>query len=165
MTNAIFVLLGSNEGDPFANLITARECIRKDGAAIVRSSSLYKTAAWGMKEQPDFINQVLEISSTHPPHALLERLLLIEQRMGRVRRHKWGPRLIDIDLLLYRQEIVNSATLVIPHPGIIHRRFTLAPLAEIAPDLVHPVLKKTISELLDACADNSPVTRMSAYPE
>ena len=157
MTNEIFLLLGSNEGDSFANLSIARENIEKFAGTIVRSSALYRTAAWGMTEQPDFVNQVLEISSPHSPEKLLEKLLSIENRMGRVRSQKWGPRRIDIDILFYGRELRNSPTLVLPHPGIPDRRFTLIPLADVAPDLLHPVLNQTVAQLLAACTDPSSV--------
>ena len=160
MSHGIFLLLGSNEGDPVVNLKTAREHIGKNVGKVVACSSLYRSAAWGMKDQPDFLNQVVEVKSAHSPEALLEKILQIEQQMGRVRREKWGPRLIDIDLLFHGDKIVTTATLVLPHPGIPERKFTLEPLAEIAPEFLHPVSKKTVRDLLRDCRDTLAVERL-----
>lgn len=160
MANGIFLLLGSNEGNPLVNLKTAREHIGKNAGKVVACSSLYRSAAWGMEDQADFLNQVVEVKSPYSPEALLEKILHIEQQMGRVRREKWGPRLIDIDLLFHGDKIVTSRTLVLPHPGIPERKFTLEPLAEIAPGFVHPVLKKTVGDLLRDCRDTLAVERL-----
>ena len=154
MTNSpIFLLLGSNEGDSAQNLGVAREKIEFRTGAIIKQSSLYRSAAWGIEAQPDFLNQVLEIATELSPEALLEEILAIELEMGRVRRQKWGPRFIDIDLLFYGVEVRNTPSLVLPHPRIPERRFTLLPLSEIAPEFVHPVLNKTMSRLLEECRD------------
>ena len=113
-----------------------------------------------MEDQPDFCNQVLEITSQHPPELLLEKLLEMEQRMGRVRVRKWGPRVIDIDILFYGQEVRNGPSLQLPHPGIPLRKFTLLPLAEIAGDFIHPVSHKKISALLAECPDTLRVEKL-----
>lgn len=155
MDGGIFLLLGSNMGDRFHHLDEAR----KRMGGIVATSSIYVTAAWGNEKQPDFYNQVIEIDTSLTPAALLEKALSVEIELGRIRSEKWGPRVIDIDILLYKDEIIEQPNLVIPHPGIQNRRFTLVPLLELT-NKVHPVLKKTISELLDECKDPLPVTRL-----
>lgn len=160
MNSGIFLLLGSNEGDRLRNLEEASRRISLDAGEVVARSSVYRTAAWGMEDQPDFYNQVVAIRSPHSPEELLWRLLAIERAMGRVRRERWGPRLIDIDLLFYGNEVIDTSFLRVPHPGIPDRKFTLLPLAEIAPDLVHPVLHKTIAELLRECEDRLGVERL-----
>jgi len=158
----VFLLLGSNQGNSVGNLAIAREMIGQQAGKILMVSSLYKSAAWGKSEQPDFYNQVLEITSALPPETLLEKLLDIELQMGRIRIEKWGPRLIDIDLLFYGDEIRNTVALHLPHPGIPERKFTLLPLTEIAPGFVHPVIKKTITTLLAECHDPLMVEKLSS---
>ena len=157
MNDGIFLLLGSNQGDSLHHLAEAARRVGENTGEIVARSSVYRTAAWGVADQPDFHNQVLEIRSGYSPSRLLEKLLAIEGAMGRVRGKKWGPRIIDLDILLYGQQVVNTDTLRIPHPGIPERRFTLVPLAEIAPHLLHPLLHKTIATLLRECTDSLPV--------
>lgn len=153
-------MLGSNEGHPTENLRVARQKIETQVGAITQQSSLYRTAAWGVEQQPDFLNQVLEIATALSPEALLEKILAIELEMGRVRTQKWGARLIDIDLLFYGQEVRHTASLLLPHTGIPERRFTLVPLTEIAPEFMHPVLNKTVRKLLEECTDPLEVTRV-----
>jgi len=162
MNNDIFLLLGSNQGKPVDHLAAAAEKIEEDAGKILARSSVYKTAAWGIREQPDFYNQVLQITSNYSPEVLLEKLLGIEQAIGRVRLQKWGPRIIDIDLLFYGQEVRNTTSLQLPHPGIPQRKFTLLPLAEITPDLRHPVSKKSIATLLAECTDTLSVEKISS---
>lgn len=164
MNRGIFLLLGSNEGHPLTNLARAEAEIEKNAGPVVSRSSVYKSAAWGFLEQADFYNQVLEIQSEYSPETLLQKLLTIEREMGRRRAQKWGPRLIDIDVLFYGQEVRDTSFLRIPHPGIPQRKFTLVPLAEIAPALIHPLSKKTITELLTECHDPLRVAKVVPTP-
>jgi 2-amino-4-hydroxy-6-hydroxymethyldihydropteridine diphosphokinase len=161
MEYGIFLLLGSNQGNADRNLAIAREHIAQGVGAITSRSSIYRSAAWGMEHQPDFLNQVLEVNTLYCPEDLLEKILAIEQSMGRIRTEKWGPRLIDIDLLFYNKQVISTTRLHLPHPGIPHRRFTLEPLAEIAPEFIHPVLKKSVATLLKECTDNLHVQKLS----
>jgi 2-amino-4-hydroxy-6-hydroxymethyldihydropteridine diphosphokinase len=131
----------------------AKHLMEKRAIRIIQESALYQTEAWGVEEQPFFYNQVLEVATSLSPLALLEVVLEIEAEMGRKRIQKWGTRLIDIDLLFYGQQIINSEKLILPHPFISERNFVLAPMAEIAPEFVHPVLGKNISMLLKESKD------------
>jgi len=123
-------------------------------------SAIYETAAWGLSNQPSFYNQALSIQTNLEPKALMEQLLAIETNMGRIRSIKLGPRLIDLDILLIDQLILNTETLILPHPLMEQRRFALLPLAEIAPNLMHPILQKTIQELLMHCSDQLDVQKL-----
>lgn len=149
----IYLLLGTNLGDRMANLQRAKELMMTKMITVMRESSVYETAAWGIEDQPSFLNQVVEIDFNRTPTRLLELLLEIEQQMGRIREEKWGSRLIDIDILYFKDQIIDSNELKIPHPEIQNRRFTLLPLVELAPDLQHPSLKNTQEELLSQTPD------------
>jgi 2-amino-4-hydroxy-6-hydroxymethyldihydropteridine diphosphokinase len=157
--NKAYLLTGGNMGDRQENLATAYECIGEQCGEIISASSLYETAAWGKNDQPSFLNQVLEIQTVLTTRQLLKKILSVEKQIGRVRKEKYGPRIIDIDILLFNDEIHNYPSLKIPHPELQNRRFALVPLAEIAPETIHPVLKKTIVELLAICPDTLEVSR------
>ncbi|MFD1142119.1 2-amino-4-hydroxy-6-hydroxymethyldihydropteridine diphosphokinase [Larkinella insperata] len=158
-TYTVFLLLGANLGDRVATLQQAQEQIRVDVGPVLQQSSLYETAAWGVTDQPAFLNQVLKVLSVFPPEEILEKTQAIENRLGRVRREKWGSRVIDIDLLYVDDRVQQRDTLTIPHPFLHERRFTLVPLAEIAPDFVHPVFQKTNEQLLAECQDTGEVKK------
>lgn len=160
MKNYAFLLLGTNLGDRVSNLKSAQINIEAIIGVITKSSSLYSTAPWGIANQPDFYNQVVELTTQLNPLEVLRAALSIEEKMGRIRKSKWGPRLIDIDLLFYNDKIINSAELTLPHPGIPNRNFTLQPLVEIAPDYIHPLLNKSLTILLNECEDQSTVERI-----
>ena len=151
--NTAYLLVGGNIGEREQNLARARQWIEADCGAIIRASSIYETAAWGNTAQAAFLNQVLEIHTPLNAKQLIRHVLKVEKKMGRIREEKYGPRLIDIDILLFNDEIHKTDFLTIPHPKMQNRRFVLEPLAEIAPGVTHPVLKKTITELLNDCPD------------
>jgi 2-amino-4-hydroxy-6-hydroxymethyldihydropteridine diphosphokinase len=158
--NRVFLLLGSNLGNAELYVKDAIEEIHLQAGSVVQSSSKYSTQAWGKTEQPDFINQVIEIVTNLNPNDLLRCVLDIETKLGRTREEKWGARIIDIDILFINNEIIDTPQLQVPHPQIGNRRFTLIPLAEFVPDLIHPVYKKTIRQLLDECPDKLEVRKM-----
>jgi len=144
---SVFLLLGSNLGNRRLFLQQAVEQIEKEVAPVRVASAVYETQAWGKTDMPDYLNQVLELQTSMPARAILDKVLSIETRMGREREEKWGSRIIDIDILFYGDEVIDEPGLIIPHPQLHNRRFTLVPLAELAPNFVHPVMKRSIVEL------------------
>lgn len=159
--NIAYLLIGGNQGDRSAYL---RETTRQIGtldARIVRQSSIYETAAWGKTDQPAFLNQALILETSRDAPTLLRQLLAIEAQMGRVRIERYGARTIDIDMLFFNEDIIQLPELTIPHPEVARRRFALTPMDEIAPGYVHPVLRKTIHELLDQCPDKLEVKKLT----
>lgn len=159
--NTAYLLTGGNLGEREKNLATAKEYIHLQCGKIISASALYETAAWGKTDQPAFLNQALEIQTSLNARQLMRRILKIEKLMGRERKEKYGPRVIDIDMLLFNNEIHNYPLLKLPHPEMQNRRFALLPLAEIASDIIHPVLNKPIKKLLEECADGLPVKKYS----
>ncbi|WP_461041068.1 2-amino-4-hydroxy-6-hydroxymethyldihydropteridine diphosphokinase [Spirosoma harenae] len=154
----LIILLGANLGDRLQTLNRAIRLIDERVGLVVQQSNLYETAPWGVIDQPSFLNQVLVVETNLEPLEVLRQTQQTEEDLGRVRLEKWGARLIDIDILYYDQLILQTDKLTIPHPFLHLRRFTLVPLAEVAPDFVHPTLQKTSLELLADCEDKSEVT-------
>lgn len=153
MRKEVYLLLGSNLDDREKNLLLAIKRINEQAGTVLAVSSLYETQPWGEPDQAEFLNQVIEIETNHTPEQLLDKLLFIENELGRQRGSRWGPRTIDIDILFYGREIISKKNLVIPHPGITDRRFNLVPLSEIAPNFVHPRFNKKCKQLLEECTD------------
>ena len=143
-----YVALGSNLGDKEANLRRALELLIERGVEIVKTSTFISTEPYGVTDQPTFLNGVCEVRTSLEPLALLHTLLEIEQEMGRVRLRHWGERNIDLDLLLYEDVVMDTPELKLPHPDMQNRDFVLLPLDEIAPEIIHPTLQKTISKLV-----------------
>jgi 2-amino-4-hydroxy-6-hydroxymethyldihydropteridine diphosphokinase len=150
--------LGSNLGDRLGNLRRAIDKIEEsDKIEVEETSPVYETEPVGGQDQGWFLNLVLRIQTSLEPLALLERLLSVEDKMGRTREKEWGPRKIDLDLLFYDDRMVESERLTIPHPRMHERKFVLVPLAQIDPELLHPRLQKSVEELLMLCRDKSEV--------
>jgi 2-amino-4-hydroxy-6-hydroxymethyldihydropteridine diphosphokinase len=159
--NKVYLLTGGNVGNRQQYLQESADLIEAACGTITARSSVYETAAWGKTDQAAFLNQALELATALPADKLMETLLAIEQMAGRKRAEKYGPRTIDIDILLYNQEIMQTPFLTIPHPQMANRRFVLQPLSEIAAGCIHPVLKKSITQLLQICPDPLPVKKFS----
>lgn len=147
----VFLSLGSNIGDKNRNILEAINLINLlPNTKTVKTSSFIETEPYGFKEQDNFINACLEIKTLFSPQELLKNILEIEKKMGRIRKIKWGPRLIDIDILLFDKIVSEDDNLAIPHPYMCDRRFVLEPLNEIAPNIIHPIKNKTVCSLLNS---------------
>jgi 2-amino-4-hydroxy-6-hydroxymethyldihydropteridine diphosphokinase len=157
--NKAILLIGGNLGDRTGHLQQAVEQIDKQIGKVEKISALYETAAWGHVEQPDYLNQALLVSTEMDARTLLETVLAIEHNIGRIRRQKWGARVIDIDIIFYNDAIINQPDLKVPHPQMQFRQFVLVPLGEILPDWQHPVLHQSVSTLLENCTDELPAVK------
>ncbi len=158
----IYLGLGTNLGDRIANLRAALDALAPD-VRVLSHSHVYETPAWGYEDQPAFLNMALKGETRLPPTALLARLKALETDLGRQPGFRWGPRLIDIDILFYEDLVLDSLELVIPHPRMQERAFVLVPLADIASDLLHPALGRTVQQLL-ADVNASAIQRFAQEP-
>jgi len=158
--NNVFLLLGSNLGDRRLLLQTAVTKIAERVGPVSEQSALYETQSWGKTGEPDYLNQVVFLKTQLSANKVLNEILEIETSMGRIRDEKWGSRLIDIDILFYNNEVIKQNDLEVPHPNLHNRRFTLEPLVEIAPELVHPLLNKTMLELKKDLTDDLLVKKL-----
>ena len=158
MFEKAYLLLGSNRGNRSEMLAKARELIDEQIGNIIKSSSVYETAPWGFDDKVSFLNQVIYIETLYNPFCLLDQLLQIESYIGRIRTSKnYSSRNIDIDILFFNDYVINDKHLVIPHPRLHLRRFTLIPMAEIARDHIHPLFNRSIEALLKECNDTKEV--------
>lgn len=151
--NIAYLLLGGNEGDRVALMAAGRKLLEEHAGKISAVSALYETAAWGKTDQPNFLNQVIAINTKLSAAALLAQTQKTENELGRQRTEVWGQRTLDIDILYFNDSIIETEQLQIPHPQLHLRKFTLVPLCDIAPGLIHPKLKKNTLELLQHCED------------
>jgi 2-amino-4-hydroxy-6-hydroxymethyldihydropteridine diphosphokinase len=147
--HVVYIGTGTNLGDRLVNLRAAVELL-PPLVTVKRTSGIYETAPWGVVDQPNFLNQVLEVETDLDPQPLLAFLKRLEQEIGRKPSYRYGPRLIDMDILFFDHLVLTADDLVIPHPQMADRAFVLIPLAELSPNLLHPVLKLTVTEMLDA---------------
>ncbi|PJJ84529.1 2-amino-4-hydroxy-6-hydroxymethyldihydropteridine diphosphokinase [Mucilaginibacter auburnensis] len=158
--NNVFLLLGSNLGQRELLLQQAITQIALQVGEVTQQSSVYETQSWGRENEPDYLNQVITAKTKMPANTVLNQILEIELQLGRKRFEKWGSRLIDIDILFFNNDIIEQDNLTIPHPQLQKRRFTLEPLAEIAPNFMHPVLNKTIVALKNELNDDLVVKKL-----
>ena len=158
MNNFVYILLGANQGDTRQTFAKARDMIEKKAGEILSLSSLYQTQPWGFNSDDTFLNQAMMINTRLDPETLLKILLQIEKGLGRIRHGThYTSRIMDIDILFYNNEMIDKETLTVPHPRMHLRNFALVPMTELAPEFVHPQLKKTMKELKRSCSDKHEV--------
>ncbi len=151
----VYVGIGSNLGNREKNCLRSIDLLEKNGIVVRQRSSVYETMPWGVRDQPLFLNMVIEVETELKPQELLELLKNVEIEVGREKSARWGPRTIDLDILLYEDITLDKDTLTIPHPLLHKRDFVLVPLCEIAPGIKHPVLQSTMCELLQILRNKS----------
>ncbi|MBK9509677.1 MAG: 2-amino-4-hydroxy-6-hydroxymethyldihydropteridine diphosphokinase [Cytophagaceae bacterium] len=159
--NRLILGLGTNLGDKNSNLQEAINLIESEIGTIKKKSSVYETQAWGVENQDNYYNMAIEIETNFWPFKVLNMILAIEEKMGRIRSKKWESRIIDIDILFFNEVSISSENLSIPHPYIQKRRFVLEPVCEISPDYFHPKFRKSVTKLLEDCHDESWIERIA----
>lgn len=159
--NQAYLLIGGNMGNRPDNLEKAKSLLQEECGTIKKESSIFETEAWGINDQPAFLNQALLLQTRFSVTELMICILNVEKEMGRIRNEKFGPRLIDIDIIFFNSEIYSDSLVTVPHPEMHKRRFVLIPLTEIAEQLIHPALKKSCFELLCDCEDELIVKKFS----
>ncbi|OQP54694.1 2-amino-4-hydroxy-6-hydroxymethyldihydropteridine diphosphokinase [Niastella yeongjuensis] len=161
--NKVFLLIGGNMGDRLQNLHQAIALLSATCGPVIQQSAVYETAAWGKTDQAAFLNQALLLTTALTPQELITTILSVEEKMGRLRMEKNGPRVIDIDIIFYNDLVIHEPHLTIPHPQLQNRRFVLIPLVEIAPAYVHPIFNKTVTALLEECKDDLEVKLITTH--
>lgn len=155
--NIIYIQLGSNMGNRISYIERSMQEIEQEIGEVICSSKIYESSPWGVTNQNNFLNNVIKVHTKYSAEIVLKKLQVIEKKLGRVRKEKWGERKIDLDILFFNSEIINTENLKVPHPYIQDRRFVLVPLSEIAINYNHPVLQKDISTLFKECVDTEKV--------
>ncbi len=157
----VYIALGSNIGEPIKNIKNAIALLNDGGVKLIKSSSFYHTEPYGVKDQPDFVNSVIIAETTLSLKELFNLIKKIEKNMGRKKNIKYGPRVIDIDIIFYENLIYEDANIIIPHPKMVERSFVLYPLEEIDPLFLHPLLKETISQLKNNLKDDLKIKKIN----
>jgi 2-amino-4-hydroxy-6-hydroxymethyldihydropteridine diphosphokinase len=158
--NYAYLITGGNMGTISEQLAFAAKLIEERCGKIIDKSDLYETAPWGKTDQPPFLNQAIVLETSLNARDLLNEILYIENLMGRDRAEKYGPRIIDVDIIFFNHQIINQPGLVVPHPEMANRRFVLEPLNQVIPAYIHPVFYKTVAELLQESNDQLPVNKL-----
>lgn len=152
--NRVYIAFGSNIGDRHQAVEDALVMIENSGMKIIKQSNLYETEPYGYKDQPQFLNGAIDVETELSCREVLHTLLKIESDIGRVRKFKWGPRIIDLDIIFFNDEIYDEEDLKVPHPDMHNRDFVLGPIGDLCPNYVHPILNKSVSELLENLKNN-----------
>lgn len=158
--NYAYLLIGGNIGQRQEQLAHAAKLLEERCGPVIDRSAIYETAPWGKTDQENFLNQALVVETRLNARQLLNEILYIENLMGRDRKEKFGPRIIDIDIIFFNHQVIDEPGLTLPHPEMTKRRFVLAPLNDVIPAYIHPVLYKTVQQLLGECPDTLPVKKL-----
>ncbi|MBT8234190.1 MAG: 2-amino-4-hydroxy-6-hydroxymethyldihydropteridine diphosphokinase [Saprospiraceae bacterium] len=158
--NELILHLGTNQGSRIRNLDLCQLLINQQIGFVESVSSDYETEAWGNTDQPSFINRALLLQCRLSPEEVLKKIHIIESKLGRIRKIKWGPRIIDIDIIFFGQQIIENPNLKIPHTELTNRNFVLIPLMDICPSFIHPILNKTVKDIYKVSKDTLKVEKI-----